>query len=163
MKKLIPFLVLSLVFAACSTEKEEEGETIQEMYDELMGDVYEEETYAAALYSASLEDVTGGDAFGLANLTQIEGFETMDLNVSMEGLAPLEEGFFYEGWVVNGSDVVSTGAIQKEGDLWTNNFVKIDYAEDLEGMKYILTLEPDDGNPAPADHVLDGTFTPVEF
>lgn len=63
---------------------------------------------------------------------------------------------FYEGWVVRKSPFafISTGKLEKINGEYTNNFTSsIDYTDyDF----YVLTLEPDDGNPAPADHIVEG-------
>lgn len=68
------------------------------------------------------------------------------------------EGYFYEGWLIRSKpfDFFSTGRlIQHADDLeW---YVLYKGAEDkLDYKKVVVTLEKDDANPAPADHVLEG-------
>ena len=112
---------------------------------------------------AELEDVTGGDASGTASLTWTEESEALIVTATFQDLPELEEGFFYEGWIVRPDplNVISTGPLEREGSAdWSNLFEASDDLSDH--AKYILTLEPDDGDPAPADHVLDGTFSPLE-
>ena len=117
-------------------------------------------------YSGSLEDVTGGEASGFAQAGFKEELsETQSgmylLEVRLENLPELTENFFYEGWLVRRSPFVfiSTGTLAKHtdgGDM--NRFVSLkDYTPyDF----YVLTLEPDDGDPAPAEHILEGELFP---
>jgi hypothetical protein len=51
---------------------------------------------------------------------------------------------------------ISTGKIEQTQGMQVNTFSSsTDYSNyDL----YVLTLEPDDGDPAPADHILEGTL-----
>lgn len=78
-------------------------------------------------------------------------------------LPPLEEGYFYEGWVVRSEplDVVSTGALEQvefeDGILDFRNNLELE-GDFSEHVQYIITLEPDDGDPAPAAHVAETTF-----
>ncbi len=63
---------------------------------------------------------------------------------------------FYEGWVVrkNPFAFISTGKLEKENGEYVNNFTSSTDYTDYDF--YVLTLEPDDGNPAPADHIVEG-------
>ena len=69
-------------------------------------------------------------------------------------------GYFYEGWLVRSKpfDFFSTGAMIQHADdlkwylLWEDNKDVRDY------KKVVITLEPDDRDPAPAEHVLEGMF-----
>ncbi len=68
---------------------------------------------------------------------------------------------FYEGWlVVDDAKPVSTGKVSDVEGVYVNLFSSdTDYSS---YDKYILTLEPDDANPAPsAAHVLEGSFALV--
>jgi len=65
---------------------------------------------------------------------------------------------FYEGWVVrqNPLSVISTGQLEKDEAGYLNFFTSpVDYTGH---SRYVLTLEPNDGDPAPADHVVEGDF-----
>jgi hypothetical protein len=78
--------------------------------------------------------------------------------VRMGGLPPLGDGYYYEGWIVNRKtrEVVSTGRAELVGEEFVNGFESFD---DLRAFDFfVLTLEPDDGNPAPDEHILEGTF-----
>lgn len=70
-------------------------------------------------------------------------------------IADPEEGFFYEGWLICGNDAISTGELAKFDGLWIDYYETTD---DIQCRRYVLTIEPDDGDPAPADHVMEGEF-----
>lgn len=107
-------------------------------------------------YSGVLEDVSGGTATGMAFARYDDtGYEAY---ATFENLPELDEGFFYEGWVVRKSpmNVISSGALIMENGEYVNRF---NSDEDLtDHTFYVLTLEPDDGDPAPAEHILEGTL-----
>ncbi len=70
------------------------------------------------------------------------------------------EGYAYEGWLIRSKpfDFLSTGRLIQHADdlkwylLWEQKEDRRDY------KKVVVTLEPNDANPAPADHVLEGVF-----
>jgi hypothetical protein len=98
---------------------------------------------------------TSGQAAGLADATR-QGDYTLKARIA--GLpTPLGKDF-YEGWVVRQEplSVVSTGRLTKDGGYYVNNFTSP--TDLMDHGKYILTLEPDDGDPAPADHIVAGDF-----
>ena len=100
---------------------------------------------------------TGGNSMGEAGMKYEDGKFTLYVETDV----PDPQGTdFYEGWVVGSAGVVSTGKLEKvtdqDGVTYVNNFMS---DEDLTvNTKYVLTLEPDDGDPAPADHILEGTL-----
>jgi len=106
---------------------------------------------------------TGGAAVGIAEAGLLNTSRYL-LQVEIVGLPELPEGYFYEGWLINSDvspfSVISTGALDNEdGVTYTNVFdSETDYTNHLE---YVLTLEPDDGDPAPAEHVASGVFQGV--
>lgn len=109
-------------------------------------------------YMGGLEDVSGGNATGIA-------YTNYDSNgyivyATFENLPALEPNFFYEGWVVrkNPQDILSTGALDMVEGVYINTFTSSNDLTDHDF--YVLTLEPDDGDPAPADHILEGTLLP---
>jgi len=65
---------------------------------------------------------------------------------------------FYEGWIVKKSplSVLSTGKAIKKDDVYVNSFFSDKDLTDHDF--YVLTLEPNDKNPAPADHIVEGTM-----
>ena len=83
------------------------------------------------------------------------------------GLPELDaDEYFYEGWIVRkGADfsVISTGPVEYDAKLaqWVNKYQS---EQDLtDHLQYVLTLEPNDNDPAPAAHVLDGVMEPLEM
>jgi thiol-disulfide isomerase/thioredoxin len=111
-------------------------------------------------YYGTLSAVDGSDAFGEAGFSFKDKLE---LKASINSLKDPDEGFFYEGWLVDPSvegKFISTGELNKENDIWVNNFTSpVDYTS---YTKYVLTIEPKDGDPAPADHVVEGTLSKNE-
>ena len=104
-------------------------------------------------YNAILEDVTGGTAVGTAGAYFNEVYY---LYAQFEGLPHPEEGYFYEGWIVreNPLSVISTGEAKRSLGEYSNSY---NSETDLtDNDLYVLTLEPDDGDPAPAEHILEG-------
>ena len=71
-----------------------------------------------------------------------------------------KEGYFYEGWLVNpeNGNFISTGEVENiAGDV--RHKMEFEVRRDLRPyMKVVVTLEPDDGDPAPAEHVAEGTL-----
>jgi len=61
---------------------------------------------------------------------------------------------FYEGWIVRKSplSVVSTGELELKDGKWVNHFTS---TEIDDHRFYVLTLEPNDWDPAPADHIFE--------
>ena len=79
------------------------------------------------------------------------------LHAKFKGISDPQGDDFYEGWLVQKSPFkfISTGELKKVDGNYINHFESdIDYRSyDF----YVLTLEPNDGNPAPADHIFEGT------
>lgn len=106
------------------------------------------------------EDVRGINTGGTASGTASAGFANGQyrLEAVFENLPEPQGTDFYEGWVVRRGgefSVISTGPLtQEDGTTYSNVFTS---AEDLlDHDFYVLTLEPDDGDPAPADHIVEG-------
>lgn len=165
MRKIIIITLVILVagFLIFRNTREDSSEPIvqEEVLEEVAGF---EEIFLD--YIAVLEDVTGGDSIrgvstnGSASGEATSGFEAglYTLAASFQGLPAPSGTDFYEGWVVRQDplDAVSTGRVEKNGDQFFNVFSS---SEDLlDHTLYVLTLEPDDGDPAPADHILEGKF-----
>lgn len=111
-------------------------------------------------HRGQLEDVTdNGKAMWAARFGWDETQFTLD--VAMIRLPELEEGFFYEGWLVRQEPFkfISTWPTQQEwpGEQSNSRMTGNNYSA---FTRYILTLEPDDGNPDPAEHILEGDLFP---
>ncbi len=80
------------------------------------------------------------------------------LAVVFENLPKPQNWDFYEGWIVQKEpfQFISTGKIEEKGGIDTNTFTSY---EDYSSYDfYVLTIEADDGNPEPWDHILEGTL-----
>ncbi len=77
----------------------------------------------------------------------------------MKDLPVAPDGYFYEGWLVREEPFryESTGKLEMIDDTYTNIFGSTKDLSDHEF--YVLTLEPDDSDPAPADHILEGLLS----
>lgn len=119
---------------------------------------------ASAWFEHTIVDVTNGKeirwittpetANGYA-LTQFAEWK-FSLNAELFELSDPIWDDFYEWWLVRRDpfDFISTWVIIKDGDIYRDTFTSSeDYSEyDF----YVVTLEPNDGNPAPADHIIEG-------
>ncbi len=111
---------------------------------------------------ASLKDVSGESATGTAKTGYADG--KFSLFATFDDLPEPLNGDYYEGWVVRQGEnesVISTGRAEMADDgTYTNIFSA---PEDLTDHNlYVLTLEQDDGNEAPAGHVLEGTLNSIQ-
>jgi hypothetical protein len=109
--------------------------------------------------TTNLEDVRGGGGSGEAKRGTKDGVFYHTVTATLPEIN--REAYFYEGWLVRKVpfDYFSTGEMvtNKEGEFvleW----------EGEEGENYedytevVITLEPRDNDPSPAEHVLEGTF-----
>jgi hypothetical protein len=117
------------------------------------------ELEAKFTYQGNLIDVSGGLASGIAQANFSEGI--YDLLAEFKDLPEPQGTDFYEGWVVRKSPFafISTGKAIKEDGIYSNSFsTEKNY---LEYDFYVLTIEPDDGDPAPDKHILEGTMEEI--
>lgn len=65
---------------------------------------------------------------------------------------------FYEGRIVRKSplSIVSTWPLTKEWEMYIDTFTSWSAGDLSDHRHYVLTLEPNDGDPAPAEHILEG-------
>ena len=132
-------------------------------------DVSSDESSAEAPQQrADLEDVTGGasvrgivtnNTSGIAMTILEDG--RYSLTVTFANLPDPTGDDFYEGWVVRSDpfEAISTGKLENIDGVWQNTFVS---ETDLtDHLRYVLTVEPNDGDPAPADHILEGDFVQI--
>lgn len=107
--------------------------------------------------SAALADVTGGQSFGLAHTQFSNG--TFTLVSILGGLPVPNESFYYEGWLVKRGEsfqTMSTGKIQDIEGKFVNVYVSKQNLSDFDF--YVVTLESNDQNTAPAEHLLEGAI-----
>jgi len=114
----------------------------------------------------ALLDVTKGDPVrGISTLPTTTGAATASfdgttyvVNATFTDLPEPQGDDFYEGWIVRkGINFAfeSTGPLTNEGArAYSNNFTSSTNYLDYDF--YVLTLEPNDNDPAPADHIVEG-------
>ena len=116
--------------------------------------------------AGNLEDVTngedvrgintGGEATGVAKANW-DGNQYL-MFATFENLPDPQGDDFYEGWVVQREPFmfISTGELEQVDGEWINAYRS---DQDLTSYDfYVLTLEPNDGDPAPADHIVEGVM-----
>ena len=147
--------------------KEAEMMKKDEMMKEMDGEMMKKMMAMPFMFSGDLLDVTegkdvrglntGGLASGVAKSDFTDG--EYNLYVTFENLPAPQGDDFYEGWIVRTGanfSVMSSGKLDLVDGVYTNSYSS---AEDLtDHAFYVLTIEPNDGDPAPADHILEGTM-----
>ncbi len=111
-------------------------------------------------YKGNLKDVSSGSATGIA--MQDYKFGNYMFHAKFQDLPLLQNGDFYEGWVVRREPFhfISTGKIVEVNRELVNTYLSSDNL--LEHDFYVLTLEPDDNDPSPATHILEGVMNPED-
>jgi hypothetical protein len=162
MKKII-ILLLPLFLTGCFAPAAQVDNTlpVDPLADERFVDedviIEDEENKVAEInysYYGELIDVSGGQAAGVAQAGLTDGLYS--LLAELDQLLEPTGTDFYEGWIVRKEpfDFISTGKLIKRGE---NEFNVFSSDVDLTSYDfYVLTIEPDDGDPAPAEHVLEG-------
>ena len=129
-------------------------------------------SFAAGVFPENhLEDVTNGPVRGVSTTAETGGFaktwyneDGFGLHAGFENLDDPIADDFYEGWLVrqNPFDFISTGElVKKEDGYYHDNFESSSDYSDYSF--YVLTLEPNDGNPAPAEHIFEGDVVMVDM
>lgn len=111
----------------------------------------------------TLVDVAGTAGSGMVGGRYNSETNQFELLAEMTNLPDPTGTDFYEGWIVRrGAEmsVLSTGRAVKRGASYINAFQADTDFTDHDF--YVLTLEPDDGDPAPAAHILEGEWVVVE-
>lgn len=120
-------------------------------------EMIEEEVMMTYQYQGQLKDVTGGNSSGVARANFADG--VYGVVAIFENLPEPTGNDFYEGWLVRqgaDSSVISTGKTKTVDGQHINVYES--NKDFTDHTFYVLTIEPDDGDPAPADHVLEGTL-----
>jgi len=120
----------------------------------------EEEKIEAVFEEAperSLDAVDGSGASGDAKLAVSEG-KTYH-RADAKNLPALESDDFYEGWLVKApGKFFSTGVLDYNPETGKGDLEFITSGDKSAYRLVVITLEPNDGDPEPAKHVLEGTF-----
>lgn len=107
-------------------------------------------------HSGALADVSGTAASGAVGADVITG--VYHLYATFTDLPAPADGSFYEGWVVRREplSVTSAGKAVIHNNQYVNAYLS--RTNLLDHDQYVLTLELSDGNPAPGQHILEGTI-----
>jgi hypothetical protein len=156
---IFTILIISILITGCSHNKTVEQEIDLSVTETTTEPLIVEPipTPADYEYTTDLIDVNNGNATGTVYAKQKDN--NYMLYATFENLPKLNDDFFYEGWIVRKSplSVLSTGKTFIEDGQHQNNFLAEGDLTDHDF--YVLTLEPNDGDPAPADHILEGTLS----
>lgn len=118
-------------------------------------------------YVGTLEDVTEGEttrglntnnkAGGTAQFQFVDG--EFSLKATFNNLPEPINDDFYEGWLVRRStgDFITTGKANLENGIFTNFYTSTTDYTDYD--YYVLTIEPNDGDPALDLHIVEGMLT----
>ncbi len=121
--------------------------------------VYEQElqnnfgiTVPDSAIKADLKDVSGGNQVGLVTLDKQNNQNVYTVLANLEDPA---QGYFYQAWIVNGSNTVSLGQLNIEKGGWLVNYTTL---KDLSDHKSVwVTLERYNDSTA-EKHILEGSF-----
>ena len=101
---------------------------------------------------SELSDVSGGSSSGIAT----RKFENGKFSHSvLADLPDPESGKFYQGWLVKGDDMVSTGRLNVAKGGYLLEFESVTDYSDHKGI--LVTLEEKSDN-TPEKHILEGSF-----
>lgn len=119
-------------------------------------------------HQGDVKDVTDGkDINGLVTEGKAKGVVQVFLKdnayyllTKFNDLPSPPEGYYYEGWVARQKPFrfESAGKLQQPGKVFVNYFGSTKDLMDHDF--YVVTLEPDDGDPAPSTHILEGEIFP---
>jgi hypothetical protein len=152
MKKLLIIGLSIMAFSACDNTKDPYAEDDIEYGDEMVQEAYLDKK----IVMENVSDMPNAQGEGYY------GFNAGENRIYASFMVDdPKEDYFYEGWLVCGLTPYSTGALTKHDGVYENVFMSTDLPTDCR--KYVLTIEPDDGDPAPADHVMDGKFEDIPY
>lgn len=136
------------VMASAQLEVDQNGRHVEDVQGYLKTDVKD-------WWSAALADVTGGNSYGIAYANQTSGSFT--LIAQMGNLPEPASGYFYEAWLVRREGelaVLSLGTAQKTENGYATVYLTSTDVSDHDF--FVITLESDDADPAPGEHILEG-------
>jgi hypothetical protein len=149
-KFLMGLAISALVLAGCNTVTDDNMPPAPEPDEEEEEMMEEEVAFQNRIVMTNLSTIEL-EGEGFYGVNDGETRVVADFN-----MADPEESYFYEGWLVCDGVPYSTGALWNNEGLWVNYFASSDLPEVCE--KYVLTLEPDDNDPAPGEHLAEGVM-----
>lgn len=135
------------------------GQDPEKMKEEILPKENDFESIIAKAPSIELKDVSQSGASGTAWLAVYNG-KTYH-RVIAKNMPPLPGTDFYEGWLVkNPATGEFVSSLKMDYNPVTRE-ARLDFVIDGDKSDYrrvVITSEPDDGNPAPDKHIIDGKF-----
>lgn len=109
---------------------------------------------SGAYLEVDLEDVSGGDSFGMAFILRDQG---KLYHLVIADLSTPRQGYSYEGWLVNSdtNDFFSTGVMDEKAGDWILEFESDSIYQDYNLVVITLESVVDE---IPEDHILEGEF-----
>ncbi len=110
-------------------------------------------------YIGELNGVLGNTSSGVASFSWRDGKYT--LLATFKDLPDPKGEDFYEGWIIQQSPFkfISTGKAEKTNGIYSNLYIS---GQDFSNYnQYVLTLEPNDGDPGPAEHIMEGKMKKI--
>lgn len=101
---------------------------------------------------ADLKNTTDSQVQGIATADTQNGKHAYTVIADLEDPAP---GYFYEGWLVNGNDMVPMGILYSGKGGW---MVTLDTAKDLGDHKTVWVTLERINDKTPEKHILEGSF-----
>ena len=153
MKRLVGLISISVIVFGCSLWPQPPADNNDQQN---ANQVVENQPKAPKKQSfATLIDVTGGESQGNAYNTYEKSIFVHKVSAGLPAPSGTD---FYEGWLVKpgSKELISTGRLE----LNKNNY-SLEFRSEKDYADYklvVITLEPDDGDPAPAAHILEGSF-----
>ena len=157
---LILFVVAVAWFRLSGEQKEQEASSVFQESVSRQNSMFEqaEPMRPGLIGQTDLTDVSGGTSSGEATREIQDGYYR---HVAKAFLPEPKQGYFYEGWLVRPSpfNYFSTGdMVHNESGEWVLEWFG-EYGQDYSAYtQVVITIEPDDNNPDPADHILEGSF-----
>ncbi|MFC1617692.1 anti-sigma factor [Patescibacteria group bacterium] len=172
-KIIIPVLILIVGVALVGCQAEETSQVVesdtsvkvpqggQQQTVEVVSDAEAVEDNSEDIYAGAdtinLVDVTGGNATGEAWIVFKD--DTTYHKVIARNMPDLVANDFYEGWLVKkpaSGGFFSTGEMFYDDDegAWVLEYEVAGDKSDYPDV--VITIEPDDGDPDPAEHILEG-------
>lgn len=132
------------------------GEIVQPLTEEEIKTLHAEiDTALADVEAINLKDTIENSAKAEAKKLFIN--DKFYYKLTATGLKLVDKGYYYEGWLVKDDQYLSLGrlAIDESGNgslYYTSSVDRSDY------LKTVITLEPEDGNSAPGNQILEGSW-----
>jgi len=157
-KILFAFLCIAcimLVGANCQKTEEKTEENNNQPTEQKVEKTTEKDIFANAPV-ITLKDVTGNNATGKAWIAYEDG-KTYH-KVVAKNMPELQNEDFYEGWLTKDPSSLGFFSTGKMYFDKTENAWILEYEVDEDKSEYpnvVITLEPNDDNPAPAKHIIE--------